>query len=153
VGRDGAPDAETRTLLEGVRADGVSGNITDGALAMRTDDLREVVITAPDPAWLADFTRGLIADHLCAGSHQIESIRVIYAWRGEVHDAREARVAVRTRITPVEAIIERVRAEHPYEVPGVVALPIIAANPDYARWIRDQTAHPGTGQAIAGRIP
>ena len=109
---------------------------------MHVDDLCEVVITAPDPAWLTDFTRALIADHLCAGSHQIETIRAIYPWRGEVHDTREARVAVRTRIALVEAIVERVRAEHPYEVPGVVALPIIAANPDYARWIRDETADP-----------
>jgi len=120
---------------------------------MRTDDLCEVVITAPDPAWLADFTRRLIADHLCAGSHQIETIRAIYPWRGEIHDAREARVAVRTRISLVEAIIERVRAEHPYEVPGVVALPIIAANPDYARWIRDETAHPGTSRASTDPTP
>jgi periplasmic divalent cation tolerance protein len=109
---------------------------------VRTDDLCEVVITAPDAEWLAQFTKGLIADNLCAGSHQIETIRAIYPWRGEVYDTREARVAVRTRIALVDVIVHRVRQEHPYEVPGVVALPIIAANPDYAQWIRDETADP-----------
>lgn len=36
-------------------------------------------------------------------------------------------------------IVERTRAAHPYEVPGIIAIPIIAANPDYAAWIREHT--------------
>lgn len=106
---------------------------------VRVDDLCEVVITAPDAEWLAGFVRGLIADRLCAGSHHIERVRSIYPWRGEVYDVTEARVAFRTRTALVPAIVERTRAEHPYEVPGVVAVPIVAANPDYAQWIRDHT--------------
>jgi periplasmic divalent cation tolerance protein len=115
---------------------------------MPTDDLCEVVITAPNAEWLAAFTRRLIADHLCAGSHQIESVRSIYPWRGRIEETREARVAVRTRTALFAAIVDRVTAEHPYEVPSVVALPIIAASPDYARWIRDETAQavPATGR-------
>jgi periplasmic divalent cation tolerance protein len=109
---------------------------------METDDLCEIVITAPDAEWLAAFTRGLVEDHLCSSGHLIETVRSVYRWDGEVRDTREARVAVRTRIPLVEAVIRRVREEHPYEVPGVVALPIVAANPDYARWIREETAHP-----------
>jgi periplasmic divalent cation tolerance protein len=112
---------------------------------MRTDDICEVVITAPDPDWLAAFVRRLIADRLCAGSHQIESVRSVFPWHGRVYDVREARVAVRTRIVLVDLIIDRTRAEHPYEVPSVAALPIIAANPDYAQWVRDQTAMPVHG--------
>jgi periplasmic divalent cation tolerance protein len=39
----------------------------------------------------------------------------------------------------VEQIVERVKAQHPYEVPGISARPIIAGNPEYLRWIRDET--------------
>lgn len=109
---------------------------------VRTDDLCEVIITAPDADWLAEFVRGLIVDRLCAGSHHLTEIRSIYPWRGEVHDTPEARVAVRTRTALVPEIIDRTRAVHPYEVPSVVAVPIIAANPDYAAWIRDHTRSP-----------
>jgi hypothetical protein len=35
--------------------------------------------------------------------------------------------------------VERVKAEHPYEVPGISARPIIDGNRDYLRWIRDET--------------
>ncbi|GEM_PF-6667727 len=43
-------------------------------------DICEVIITAPDADWLADFTRRLIEDRLVAGANQIEQIRAIYRW-------------------------------------------------------------------------
>jgi periplasmic divalent cation tolerance protein len=46
-----------------------------------SDDLCEVVITAPDPDWLADFTRQLVQDRLAASGHNITPARSIY--RGE----------------------------------------------------------------------
>lgn len=102
-------------------------------------DLCEVVITAPDPDWLAAFTRRLVTDRLCAGAHQTTAIRSIYTWDGEVVDRTEARVALHTRIDHLQAIIDRANTEHPYVVPCVVALPIIGSNPDYANWIIEAT--------------
>jgi len=55
-------------------------------------------------------------------------------------DAREAAPAeLGIRTVLVERIVERVKAQHPYEVPGISARPIIAGNPEYLRWIRDET--------------
>jgi hypothetical protein len=42
----------------------------------------------------------------------------------------------------VPDIIDRVNREHPYEVPCVIAVPIIAGNPAYIQWIRDETTVP-----------
>jgi periplasmic divalent cation tolerance protein len=39
----------------------------------------------------------------------------------------------------VEQVVERVKAQHPYEVPGISARPIIDGNPEYLRWIRNET--------------
>ena len=99
----------------------------------------EVVITAADPEWLAGFTRRLVDDRLAACGQQIAAIRSIYRWDGAVHDEPEARVALHTRAGLVGRIIERADAEHPYDVPCVVALPILAANPAYVTWVHDQT--------------
>ena len=103
-------------------------------------DVCEVVITAPDAEWLAGFTRRLVDDHLVAGSHQLTTIRAIYRWQHDVHDHTEARVALHTRTALVPAIADRADAEHPYEVPCVVALPIVSGSPAYLDWIREQTA-------------
>lgn len=99
----------------------------------------EIVITAGDPQWLADFTRRLVADRLAACGQQVAAIRSIYRWDGEVRDEPEARVAVHTRVDLVDRIIERTEAEHPYDVPCVLVLPVLAANPAYVAWVRAET--------------
>ena len=104
------------------------------------DDICEVVITAADPEWLAQFTRRLVEDRLAACGHQIAAIRSIYRWDGAVQDDPEARVALHTRTALVDAIVARADAEHPYDVPCVIALPVVAANPAYAAWVLAETA-------------
>ena len=103
-------------------------------------DICEVVITAADADWLAGFTRRLVEDRLAACGHQIAAIRSIYRWDGAVRDDPEARVALHTRTALVDAIVARADAEHPYDVPCVIALPVVAANPAYAEWVRAETS-------------
>jgi len=102
-------------------------------------DVCEVVITAPDAEWLADFTHGLVEDRLVAGAHIVETIRSIYRWKGEVHDRAEARVALHTRTNLVPKIIDAANALHPYEVPCVIALPVADGNPEYLAWVIAET--------------
>ena len=99
----------------------------------------EVVITAADPEWLAAFTRRLVADRLAACGQQVAAIRSIYRWGGEIHDDPEARVALHTRASLVDRIVERANAEHPYDVPCVLALPVAAGNPAYLEWVLKET--------------
>jgi periplasmic divalent cation tolerance protein len=105
-------------------------------------DCREVVITADSADWLAEFTRRLVTDRLAACGHQIAPIRSIYRWQGAVQDDAEARVALHTRASLVPAIVARADAEHPYEVPCVIALPILDGNPAYLDWIVAETREP-----------
>jgi periplasmic divalent cation tolerance protein len=106
---------------------------------MTGPEFSEVVITAADPEWLAGFTRRLVEDRLAACGQQVAAIRSIYRWDGAVQDDPEARVALHTRTALVERIVERANAEHPYDVPCVLALPIVAGNPAYLDWIRAET--------------
>jgi periplasmic divalent cation tolerance protein len=107
-----------------------------------TDDLCEVIITAPDADWLAEFTRRLVDERLAASGHNLSPIRSIYRWQGVIHDHAEARVALHTRRSLVNTIIAETNREHPYEVPGLIALPILDGNPAYLQWIRDVTRAP-----------
>jgi periplasmic divalent cation tolerance protein len=103
----------------------------------------EVVITAADAGWLAELTRELVDDRLVACGHHIEVIRSIYRWDGEVHDDPEARVNLHTRLDLVDRIVERVNERHPYDVPCVIALPVVAGNPEYLAWVEAET-RPGS---------
>ena len=108
-----------------------------------TTEICEVVITAADPDWLAGFTRRLVEDRLAACGQQIAAIRSIYRWDGAVQDDPEARVALHTRTALVDRIVERANAEHPYDVPCVIALPVVAANPAYVEWVLTETSAGG----------
>ena len=106
------------------------------------DEVCEVVITAPDEAWLLDFTRHLVEARLAACGHHT-SIRSIYTWAGAVQDESETRVALHTRSSCVPAIIAITNDRHPYEVPCVIAMPLVGGEPAYLRWVHDQTRDPG----------
>jgi periplasmic divalent cation tolerance protein len=107
-----------------------------------TDQICEVVITADNPEWLLDFTRSLVADRLAACGQHVLSIRSIYRWQGAVEDEGEARVALHTRLSLVPAIVERADREHPYDVPCVIALPVVSGNPAYIDWVLSETTDP-----------
>lgn len=103
-------------------------------------ELCEVVISAPDPDWLYEFTRGLVADRIASSVHNFAPVRSTYLWQGEVHDRTEGRASLHTRRDLVGAIVNRARAVHPYEVPGISARLIVDGNPDYLAWIESTTS-------------
>ena len=104
-----------------------------------TDEICEIIITAPDADWLAAFTTELVGARLCACGHNAVPIRSIYRWAGAVHDEVEARVALHTRRSLVAKIVEFTQSRHPDEVPCVIATPIIAGNQDYLDWVLSET--------------
>ena len=101
-----------------------------------------MIITAADADWLAEFTRRLVEDRLAACGQNIAAIRSIYRWDGAVQDDPEARVALHTRMALVDEIVKRANAEHPYDVPCVIALPIDQGNPAYLQWVEQETRQP-----------
>jgi periplasmic divalent cation tolerance protein len=113
----------------------------------------EVVVTAGDPDWLAGFTRTLVEERLAACGHQVGAIRSVYRWQGAVHDEPEARVALHTRRSLVPAIVARADALHPYEVPCVIALPLVGGNPAYLRWVAEETRADNGDAAPPGATP
>jgi periplasmic divalent cation tolerance protein len=105
----------------------------------------EVVVTAADADWLAGFTRTLVEERLAACGHVLAGVRSVYRWDGAVQDEVEARVGLHTRRSLVAAVVARTKELHPYEVPCVIALPLVGGNPAYLRWIAEQTRDPADG--------
>ncbi len=91
-------------------------------------------------ALIAELGDRLVGVARYARVRKLTTIRSIYRWQGEIHDRPEARAGVHTRTALVPRIIERLDTEHPYQVPAVFALPIIATSPAYRAWMLDQTA-------------
>jgi periplasmic divalent cation tolerance protein len=103
---------------------------------MSAPEVFEVIVTASDVNWLTEFTRKLVEDELAASGNIVTDVRSIYRWQGEIRDHAEAMVLLHT--TRPEPIIERVRAEHGYELPGI-RVATLQTTPEYAEWVMEST--------------
>jgi periplasmic divalent cation tolerance protein len=108
-----------------------------------TEPICEVIITADRGDWLVSFTRSLVEDRLVACGQHFAPIRSIYRWDGAIQDDTELRVALHTRASLVQQVIERTRKAHPYDVPCVLAFAVETGNSEYVKWVMEQTSEPG----------
>lgn len=83
-----------------------------------------------------------VVDGGLAGSAQIAPVRTRYRWQGASHDADEQLITMYTRLDRFHALADCVRAQHSYEVPQIVAVPIVDAAGSFLRWI-DESTLPG----------
>ncbi len=98
-----------------------------------------VYITAADRDEALAVGRALVEARLAACANVLDGMRSIYWWQGALEEADEAVVVVKTRKAHMDALIAKVRAVHSYDCPCIVALPIVAGNPDYLDWIAAET--------------
>jgi len=72
---------------------------------------------------------GLVA---CVNIPQVNSY---FRWEGEIQVEKEALLIMKTRTAKIEQIVERIKELHSYEVPEIIALPIIAGHEGYLDWV------------------
>lgn len=65
----------------------------------------------------------------------VPNVHSRFWWQGQIDSADEALLIVKTKASLLEELIELVKENHSYEVPEVIALPILGGNKDYLRWI------------------
>jgi periplasmic divalent cation tolerance protein len=66
-------------------------------------------------------------------------IHSTYWWKGKVEEAGEWLVMMKTRQDLFSSLEKEIRAIHPYEVPEIIALPIVAGSASYLDWIEAET--------------
>jgi periplasmic divalent cation tolerance protein len=97
-----------------------------------------VYVTAPQDE-AVDLAKTLVEERLVACVNLVPGLRSIYWWRGKVEDEPEVLCIMKTRSNLFESLRDRVRELHSYEVEEIIALPILAGNPRYLDWIRENT--------------
>lgn len=63
----------------------------------------------------------------------------LYWWKGAIESAREHLLVAKTSRSLLNDLIRTVKTHHSYEVPEVVALPIVGGSEDYLAWLADET--------------
>jgi periplasmic divalent cation tolerance protein len=110
-------------------------------VAVSTDeaDVRVAFSTAPDEAVAVQIARTLVDERLAACANLVPGVRSIYRYRDVVEDEREVLLVIKTRADRVDALAERLRALHPYDVPELVVLPTAGGLAPYLDWVRAET--------------
>jgi len=102
-----------------------------------------VLVTAPDEAVAERLARAVVEDRLAACVNVVGPIRSIYRWEGVVTDEAEHLLIAKTTRDLVARFENTVRSLHPYDVPEVVALPVVGGSLPYLSWVTDEVAGAG----------
>jgi periplasmic divalent cation tolerance protein len=106
-----------------------------------------VFVTASSEAEAAKIGRAVVDERLAACANVLGGVASRYWWKGQIEDASEALLILKTRQELVESVTVRVRALHSYTVPEVIAIPVVGGNPDYLQWIDESTRSPQSSQS------
>ena len=96
-----------------------------------------VMTTFSDEAIGKKMIHSLIEKRLAA-CVQVQAIDSYYHWKGEVNQDQEKLVMIKTTSTLYSEVEAEILANHDYETPEIVQLPITAGLPDYLNWIRSE---------------
>ena len=97
-------------------------------------------ITAPNEAEALKIARALVENRLAACANIVKNVRSIYAWKGAIQDDAEILMIVKTQKALFHKLTEKVKEIHSYDVPEIIALPILEGSEDYLQWLRESTA-------------
>ena len=97
-----------------------------------------VLTTVAERADAERLARSMVEQRLAACA-QISAIDSVYRWQGAVQAEGEFRLLFKTTAERYPALQAALRAEHPYELPAIVALPCSAALAEFGAWVEEET--------------
>ena len=100
-----------------------------------------VLYSTVPPSRSADLAQRLLEKKLVACVN-ITPVRSLYRWKGESCDDEEHLLIIKTRQSLADTVIRALRAMHPYEVPEIIVLPVLAGHAPYLDWVYAETDQP-----------
>ncbi|MBN1870180.1 MAG: divalent-cation tolerance protein CutA [Candidatus Omnitrophica bacterium] len=96
-----------------------------------------VFITAKDVKEANKIAAKLVKDKLIACANIIKGVRSVFWWQGKADKANEVLMILKAKHSCFKAIMKAATLIHSYDVPEIIALPIIDGSRDYLKWIEE----------------
>jgi periplasmic divalent cation tolerance protein len=77
----------------------------------------------------------LVKEKKAACVNIVPGVDSLFRWQGKIDSARESLLLVKTRASLLSEIVSLVKGIHSYEVPEIIALPIVGGSEEYLRWL------------------
>jgi len=103
----------------------------------KPDEFTDIVlfITTADAEEARRIASVLVKKRKAACVNIVPGVSSLFWWQGKVEKADECLLMVKSRASLLNQIVKLVKQHHSYDVPEIIALPIIGGNPDYLEWI------------------
>ena len=99
-----------------------------------------IFCTVPNKAEAKKISNALVSERLAACVSTVDKISSIFSWNGELCSESELLLVIKTRAELFDKIEAVIKAFHSYNVPEIIALPIITGSKEYLGWIEHETS-------------
>jgi len=103
------------------------------------NDILLVITNLPDAQAAGRLARQLIEEQVAACVNQLAPCTSTYRWQGSIETATEIPLLIKTTRVAYPRLEQLIRAAHPYELPEIIAVPVIAGLPAYLDWVNQET--------------
>ena len=105
-----------------------------------------VIITASSVEEAKTISDTLLNKRLAACTNQLSDVKSLYWWENSIQSSDEVMLLAKSRATQFDEIVLAVKEVHSYDIPEVLAIPILSGNPEYLNWIFEETGEKENGQ-------
>ena len=98
-----------------------------------------VYVTASSRNEAVRIGQEMISLRLAACANIYGAVTSFYRWEGKEETSEEATLVLKTKESLLEDMTGAIKEMHSYSCPGIVAIPIIFADEEYAQWIVSET--------------
>ncbi|MEW7974664.1 MAG: divalent-cation tolerance protein CutA [Candidatus Thiodiazotropha endolucinida] len=94
-----------------------------------------ILCTAPDRETALKLSRSLLEQRLAACVNLSPPVTSVYHWQGRLEESEEILLLIKTTKQQYNNVEATLRAQHPYELPEIIAVPVEQGLGDYIDWV------------------
>jgi len=96
-----------------------------------------VICNVPDEETAMHIATVLVQEQLAACVNILPACRSVYRWQGRLEQSNEIPLLIKTTKDAYPALEQQLSALHPYDVPEIIALPMVQGLPAYLTWVSE----------------
>ena len=100
-----------------------------------------VFVTVPGLREGSRISKAILTSRLAACVNVIPGVQSMYQWKGKIVREKEAMLVMKTTRIRYRKLEQKIKKLHPYEVPEVIAIPLICGSSQYIEWVTGEVAN------------
>lgn len=98
-----------------------------------------VLTNVPDEVAAQTIAHLLVERRLAACVNMLPAVQSVYQWQGKLEQASEVTLLIKTTQVRYAELEAAIKSSHPYQVPEIIAMQVVAGLPAYLGWIAEET--------------